>query len=79
MSDTFLMIIPEGWTEIENPEQYYPVEAFQQFISQDLLYEITNVLLASGALQEGYEVIAANAFNDGVNPRVLIKVRQELN
>jgi hypothetical protein len=68
MTDNFVMVIPEGWTEIENATQM--IEAWGEngvisTIQQQAWGEIDSMLEAAGILPAGKTTAEARLFSAG--------------
>lgn len=57
----FLMVVPEGWTEIADPESIFSMESWNS-ASND---EAREWLKAAGQCQEGFTVADKRVFRDG--------------
>lgn len=66
--DSFLMVVPEGWTAIEVNEALAPYFAsIQQAISENAFGELNNTFELLGILPPNTQVIDGRAFTDTTN------------
>lgn len=66
----FLMVVPDGWTEIADPESMYGESSWQQFLSSD----VTEALKQAGliAQDDSEEVADFRVFRDAAILRLWI-------
>lgn len=71
----FLMIVPEGWTEIPNPDQILTEESW---ISSSP-WEVTAIAVELGVIEDDnlVRVVAHRVFRDGDVLRVWVLIESE--
>jgi hypothetical protein len=72
MSD-FLMVVPSGWTEVQDPEAIMSEESWLNANS----WEITEALKTAGIIQEGYESKDHRVFRDSGVLRLWVEIGPE--
>lgn len=68
MTENFLMVVPEGWIALDTTNLFgsgsYDPSTVQLYISEGALWEIDNILEATGMQQVGMITAAAKLFID---------------
>lgn len=76
MSHQFLLIVPEGWTEIENAQDFFQnhasMENINTYASDQTFWFITSAMDNAGLLPAGMMVTNAKAFDAGDGPRMWV-------
>lgn len=76
MSHQFLLIVPEGWTEIENASDFFfnhmTMENVNIYAAEQTYWFITGALDNAGILPVGMMVTGAKAFDAGDGPRMWV-------
>jgi hypothetical protein len=73
----FLLVVPDGWTEVTNLEQVFSwasPEAIQLDIAQELWYEIEQAMDFAGVMPAEHMILDAKLFDGGSGWRLWVRI-----